>query len=247
MTEELHDPNKPAGWVWKVREEDGVAIRNDGDELQSAAWNPWYVLMTVHGEQEGDGIDRKLAAKNRRIWNGWACSKMSGSERAALAAKLGLPVKELKPWSAEERTRVEQAFEERLAISATGLFQGEARGGATRKPPAGAKAVADIPDPGATIDLSEIHFCNTVVLQKCIFPGSTCFGSAAFGESANFQSASFGGLANFGSAAFGGDALFRVRFVRRDCRFPVCCVRREGQFRHRCVRRVRLFRLRFVR
>jgi len=53
MTKELHDRDKPAHWIWKVREDDDVAIRNDGKELQPVARNPWYVLMTVAGGADG--------------------------------------------------------------------------------------------------------------------------------------------------------------------------------------------------
>ncbi|MGI9389516.1 MAG: hypothetical protein ACR2O1_05605, partial [Boseongicola sp.] len=171
MTDKLHDPEKPAGWIRKVGE-DGVAIRNDGKELQPAARNPWYVLMTVHGEQDAGGIDLALNAKNRRIWNGWACSKMSVDERATLAEKLDLPAKDLEPWSDEERKQVEQAFEKRRPDLATGWGQGETRGGGAPKPPAGATAVAELPNPGSTIDLHEIYFCNQIYLLKWVFPGT---------------------------------------------------------------------------
>ena len=61
-------------------QEDGTYLRSDGVVLQSAEKNPWYVLATVHGEYK-DGYDAKLVARNRRIWNGWACSDMEPEAR----------------------------------------------------------------------------------------------------------------------------------------------------------------------
>ncbi|WP_106743637.1 hypothetical protein [Yoonia maritima] len=31
--------------------------------------NPWYILMTLHGEQMGETIDWELHEKNRTSWN----------------------------------------------------------------------------------------------------------------------------------------------------------------------------------
>ncbi|MGH1445840.1 MAG: pentapeptide repeat-containing protein [Cognatishimia sp.] len=41
------------------------------DGLKPANENPWYVLMTLYGEQEGDEIDWDLHEKNKRAWNAW--------------------------------------------------------------------------------------------------------------------------------------------------------------------------------
>jgi len=40
--------------------------------LRPANENPWYILMTLYGEQEGEEIDWELHEKNRRAWNAWA-------------------------------------------------------------------------------------------------------------------------------------------------------------------------------
>ncbi|MEJ2019665.1 MAG: hypothetical protein P8X51_15695, partial [Maritimibacter sp.] len=61
----LIDPNKP--WYWLEVREDGSALRNDGVELKAANSNPWYVLATVYGEQDGDKIDWDLHEKNLQI------------------------------------------------------------------------------------------------------------------------------------------------------------------------------------
>lgn len=41
-------------------------------ERTPANQNPWYVLMTLYGEQTGEEIDNALHDKNREAWNSWA-------------------------------------------------------------------------------------------------------------------------------------------------------------------------------
>ncbi len=41
-------------------------------DLKPASESPWYVLMTVAGEQTGFLIDDDLHARNLRFWDGWA-------------------------------------------------------------------------------------------------------------------------------------------------------------------------------
>ena len=51
--------------------------------LKPANENPWYVLMTLYGEQVGDEVHQALHARNRRVWNGWASQGLGEAERAA--------------------------------------------------------------------------------------------------------------------------------------------------------------------
>ena len=41
-------------------------------DLKPANENPWYILMTLYGEQEGETIDLLLHDKNRRAWQQWS-------------------------------------------------------------------------------------------------------------------------------------------------------------------------------
>ena len=139
---ELHDPSKPAGWVPYVdgkplMNEDGMVIRNDGMLLTPAERNPWYVLMTIAGKP--DDLFDETTAKNRRFWNGWACSEMSEDERAALAKKLDLDPTELAPLLSAEQETVRDALRARLATD-------------------------EIPDPSSRIDLTE----NPFLQYSCI-------------------------------------------------------------------------------
>jgi hypothetical protein len=90
MTDGLHDHKQPPGAVVEVLT-DGTAVRNDGQRLQPAARNPWYVLATVAGDPAPGNplnIDKDIEARNRRYWNGWACASMDEETRAALAERV---------------------------------------------------------------------------------------------------------------------------------------------------------------
>ncbi len=210
----LIDPDKE--WYELVEErDDGSALRNDWVELKAANSNPWYVLATVYGEQTEFFVDRELHAKNRRIWNGWACSGLDEAEREKLAEELELPLEELAPLSDEEVERVRAAFEARLPQGALDDVPLDETG---------------LPHPEASVVLSEIHFSHAVVWEKCIFHTTTWFTSASFSRGAWFVSASFSGdawftsanflnLAWFPSASFSGYASFPSASFSGDARF----------------------------
>ena len=76
----------------------------DEKRLKPAQENPWYVLATVHGEQELNNPPSSYSvAENRRIWNGWACQDLSDDEREKLAETMGLEPADL------DRSRVRRA------------------------------------------------------------------------------------------------------------------------------------------
>lgn len=212
----LTEPGKPAGHVVSVDPETGVATCNDGRQLQPAAKNPWYVLMTIAGEPE-DMREVGALATNRRLWNGWACSKMTEAERAALAGRIKLDPADLAPLTAEERARIAAAFRARLAVpkaedksnlaKVTRAFQALDRDGQAA------------PDPDEGIGLDSIHFSRDVELEKWVFRGFVSFSDATFDGVALFNSATFGGLAMFVSATFGGDAFFGSATFDGDARF----------------------------
>src|SRR6056297_2314947 len=99
MSKPLKNPDLPPGAIVETFD-DGGARRNDGVRLTPAAQNPWYVLATVAGEQEGTSfaeIDLDLYARTRRFWNGWMCQGMDDAARAEVARKMGLEPSDLAP------------------------------------------------------------------------------------------------------------------------------------------------------
>ncbi len=185
----LIDPDKP--WYALEVRDDGSALLNDGVKLKAANDNPWYRLATVYGEQTGR-INSRRHAKNRRIWNGWACSEMDEATRAAMAEKLELPVEDLAPLSEEELAMV-CARLDGLDASAFGEVDLTQDG---------------LPDPRADVVLSNTHFSNAVVLERCVFAADASFTYASFSGYASFASARFSGSAWFTYASFSGPARF---------------------------------------
>lgn len=178
----LHDPDLPAGAV--VRElKSGSFQTSDGRILQRAKKKAWYVLMTVYDVQTGELPAAELHARNRRIWNGWMCQGMTADERAALAKKVNLKPEDLDDLTQKETEDLKAAFAKHLPGT---------------KPP----------DPTASVDLSETHFSNTVVLEKCVFRGPAVFRFSTFSGSANFANATFSSSAYFVSATFIRSAIF---------------------------------------
>ena len=156
-----------------------------------ASKNPWYVLATIHGEQTEEGWNEEVAAKNRRIWNGWSCGHLPKAKRAELAKLAKLDEAALEAWSETERADVEKVF-------ATGRGMG-----------------MTLPDPEAAVDFKDTHFETPLSMSQFVFNQAAVFTSAIFDGYAWFDSATFSGEAWFGSASFGGDAWFgSARFSR---------------------------------
>ncbi|MEM9735697.1 MAG: hypothetical protein AAF908_03715, partial [Pseudomonadota bacterium] len=58
-------------------------------KLTPAKDNPWYRLMTVHGEHADYFIDNDWHADNRRVWNRWAAQALSDAQKRELIDKHG--------------------------------------------------------------------------------------------------------------------------------------------------------------
>jgi len=56
--------------------------------LTPANQNPWYVLMTLYGEQDGKEIDWVLHEKNRCAWSAWAGKDLETEQRDFLSQAL---------------------------------------------------------------------------------------------------------------------------------------------------------------
>ncbi len=155
--------------------------------LTPANQNPWYVLMTLYGEQDGEKVDRDLHKKNLAAWNAWACQAVEDAERAKWD-RVDQP--DWRGWDIE----AEQVMADHKAAMM-------ARNGAEF-------AYPGFPDPSAMIELSRLAFACNVAAQGMLFPGDTSFESATFSGAAFFGGATFGGEAWFDSGTFSGEARF---------------------------------------
>ncbi len=187
MAEKLTDPSKPAHEITKVLE-DGDAIRNDGVRLTAANKNPWYVLATIYGEQPTWAVGwkhcKKLAARNRRAWNGWFCGHLNDEERADRAFKTGLEQDDLAPLGNAELKEIEKRFASRMGKG------------------------AKLPRKDEIIDFSYTVFSKFACFEKFVFENKCNFRSAGFKKTGYFCSSVFIKEAYFRSAVFMSHAGF---------------------------------------
>ena len=181
-------------------------------ELKDANTNPWYVLMTLYGEQERERVDWELAEKNRKVWNAWACQELSDEERARVCASSQVEVADTLGWSdveAEVRKmhRAEMVKRNSKGFSYTGF-----------------------PDFDEAIRLSEIRFSNPVELEKRIFTQVANFRSATFTQAASFRYVIFMQNANFPSATFTQGASFDSAIFRQDAYFYSATFTQNAEF-----------------
>ncbi len=156
--------------------------------------------MTLHGEQEGEEVDRSLAENNRKAWNGWICQ---GMDPEALMKAI-------------EDTRID-AGETRLGSD--GLAALTKRFGEVWKDRNGdGEIVPDLPDPGGYADLREIAFSNLVILEHAILR-KTQFNGAIFGKPASFLRATFDEMTSFDDVTFGGTTSFSNATFRTKASF----------------------------
>jgi hypothetical protein len=178
-----------------------MADKKQTQPLTPANQNPWYVLMTLYGEQTGEEIDRELHKKNRAAWNAWSCQRMSAEDRVAAAKSSGVSVMKLADW-------------ESLNGEITRLHEAEMR---TRN---GAEfAYPGLPEIMEHVVLSKVIFEHPLCCDRMVFSRSAWFEFAAFSGDAWFDAATFGGDAWFHSAAFSRNAWFRSTTFGGDAQF----------------------------
>jgi hypothetical protein len=157
----------------------------DKPKLTPANENPWYVLMTLHGEQDGVKVDDDLHDQNRAVWNAWSCQQLDDDAAAELAKEMGVDVAETRGW-AQIATEVKSKHRAEMKTRNDDDF-----------------TYPGFPDFESPIQCSEIQFCNILVLKGCIFTQPANFSSATFTQTADFSSATFDGPAKFVAARFG--------------------------------------------
>lgn len=184
MNVQRKNPKLPSHEIIQVYP-DGSALRNDEVELAVANSNPWYVLATIYGEQEGFPFDQDLATQNRRAWNAWVFQGLSESVQAKFAGKYGLSSNEIAELSAVNLGEIEQLFQERLE-----------------------NPKAQLPRCSETCIFTKTYFPKPVSFENYIFMKNVDFRSAAFSGATDFSAVKFNGNTDFNSATFGGSVDF---------------------------------------
>lgn len=155
-----------------------MPIPNDQPEPRTADTNPWYVLMTLHGDRHED---------NRRAWNAWAGQALTHDQKQTAAAQAQVTLQELYAWETLE-SQVKQAFNAEWSTRNPGV----------RRP--------RFPDPRDEIRFSRTTFARFNA-EGMVFIRSS-FDDARFGTRPNFTRASFCQGASFASAEFAEGACF---------------------------------------
>jgi hypothetical protein len=174
----------------------------DTPKLTPANENPWYVLMTLYGEQDGEGVDDDLHDQNRAVWNAWSCQQLDDGAAAELAKQARVNVAETRGW-AQIATEVKRKHRVEMKTRNDDDF-----------------TYPGFPDFESEIQCSEIQFCNILVLERYIFTKTANFSSATFTQNADFFSATFTQGAYFNSATFTQNANFNSATFTQRAHFP---------------------------
>lgn len=116
--------------------------------------NPWYILMTLHGEQNGDCFDEELHRKNREAWNAWAGQSIDPRKLEEIAKHLRVTTQELSEWGNQKEAIT--SLHEAAMIERTGS----------------PLEYPGLPSLEAGIHLDDLKFINLVSWNGFYFPGA---------------------------------------------------------------------------
>ena len=173
--------------------------------LKPANDNPWYVLMTLYGEQDGEELDEALHEENRAAWNTWAAQASPSKRDEGIDTIADLPSPDA--WhtrGAQIRTLFENEFSRRNPHKT-----------AARCPePTGNEAIEmkDLEYPNqlciSRFFIPRIIRCNgslfqrRVVAQGVVFFGFTSFSGCQFRDVVTFQNSRSYQMLDFGNSDF---------------------------------------------
>ncbi len=192
------------------------------DGLKPANENPWYVLMTLYGE-EGPYLGPDNREKNRKAWNAWACQNLDEPTKAKISEETGLDIKELSGWTALEseiRDQFRKAFPARSGaeVGEKGLPNSNDEivlNGTIFEAPIELNNYVFACD----IALANSVFENRVEIRSSFFRCDAIFTNAKFQRDLNFNGSIIRGESQFESAKFDGHALFESADFWKTVRF----------------------------
>jgi hypothetical protein len=167
--------------------------------LTPANQNPWYVLMTLYGEQDGDEINWELAEKNRKAWNAWVGQALSEEEKKAAAVTTEVDVAELSTWSERES-----------AITSCFNLAWVERNPETQLPL--------LPNPAQEVSFYRNLFSKSCDFSRFVFPRiKACH--CTFQSELVFARGRFTGRADFSGSIFSGSVFFPGANFQSDSSF----------------------------
>ena len=156
--------------------------------------NPWYVLMTLYGEQDGLYLDADLASRNRKAWNAWSCQAMNYDAQLVAARSAKVTIEEVRGWNALQAT-LKQLHEDEMRRRNVSGFE-----------------YPGMPNVASEVNLDHLLFEHVLVMNNAVFSGSTNCCNAFFNREAWFCETNFIEKANFDSSTFRGKAYFSAVF-----------------------------------
>ncbi|MEM0988871.1 MAG: pentapeptide repeat-containing protein [Pseudomonadota bacterium] len=211
---------------------------SDKPELNDARQNPWYVLMTVAGEQPWfatwTDFDRELHAKNRRYFNGWMALHLQDSDKLRLVSNGWVNDNDFKkggisaPLTQDELADIEAAWKHRCP-KAPPPVTGSPRAEITKSELSRPLICEDLLFSGGA-DFTSTKFLSVASFRRAYFLGEVLFWNAVISEIADFHGASSDGftvfdgvrmvdLATFTDATFSEEALFSNSKFDKSTRF----------------------------
>ncbi|MCC5959830.1 MAG: pentapeptide repeat-containing protein [Rhodobacteraceae bacterium] len=165
--------------------------------------NPWYILATLFGEQDGSSIDPELHDRNRKAWNAWALHQSSQSEKEYLIQNYRVFKGEVADWS-----DFESIFFERMKKISKGKYIRLSQDSYYH-----IKDETPAPNPNALIDFSSTEFAKMfcidgfyipcdIKFNGCVFQNKIESGWAIFSQSAAFNNVIFNDMIDFSDAKF---------------------------------------------
>ena len=150
---------------------------------QPANSNPWYILMTLHGEQTGDTINRELHRDNMNAWNRFSGLILSNPLHMELIHQSDLKdeLKQVFPSANSDEGETLQRHEEAKLLFCE----------ANRKRTGGIMTGPKITDIENIVDLSNLRFDKLLCCEGFLFPVPVIVENCTFEKEVNISKTVF--------------------------------------------------------
>lgn len=178
--------------------------------LTPANQNPWYVLMTLYGEQE-PGISsqerRERWIEGRRAWNAWVWQSIGSAESEAATRKAGLPAAELLNFQRNDSLDKEIIARHKQEMERRNVPDFEYPG---------------LPDRNSGYDLQNLYFEHPLRIEQFVFFNLADFFNCTFAMGISAQKALFAGPSSFARSSFLKVAGFQNTNFDGNASFLTC-------------------------
>lgn len=183
------------------------------NKLRPANENPWYVLMTLYGEQTAEQIDTELHKKNRAAWNAWSCQNFDGKRKIELAFVTRTPPHELSNWTTERQAEIQTLHNQQMVSRNPEGF-----------------VYPGVPHVSVDIAMEGLSFSSRLVLDGMVFSENSSFNLSRFENEVRCLSTYFSGSVNIARASFEGEATLINTTFSSDIFLGYCRFAESARF-----------------